>query len=322
MVNYNDLEGDLEGQTRGWILTLKAEMWSKEQVEKKLAPWPFVGQLERGEDSTEKNPDGYLHWQIYVESPKAPIRFETLKNLFPKGGKFFRRRGTKKQAHAYCSKKDTFQGIRIAGKKMELEDNRGKRRDLEELKAMADSEMSYSDILRKEIRAARYIKWLSEYCREIDTAKAKTELREVEARYIWGDTGVGKTRGIWEKHASEMFRVTDYRNAFDAYRGENVLVLDEFHGHLDFNLMLNILDRYPLELPARYANQWARFTKVYVVSNVPLWKLYPEVQVEKPAAWAALLRRFVSIEEMKAPVSPEIQDFIDTMAADGVHPMP
>lgn len=55
--------------------------------------------------------------------------------------------------------------------------------------------------------------------------------------------------------------------------------------------MLLYCDIYPIELPSRYANKFACYNKVYIVSNWSLEKQYTEVQREDRESWEAFLRR-------------------------------
>lgn len=50
-------------------------------------------------------------------------------------------------------------------------------------------------------------------------------------------------------------------------------------------------DIYPIELPSRYANKFACYNKVYIVSNWSLEKQYMEAQREDAESWKAFLRR-------------------------------
>lgn len=59
--------------------------------------------------------------------------------------------------------------------------------------------------------------------------------------------------------------------------------------------MLQYIDGYPCRLPARYADKVACYTKVYIVSNIPLAAQYKNMQIEQPTSWAAFLRRIHSI---------------------------
>ena len=62
--------------------------------------------------------------------------------------------------------------------------------------------------------------------------------------------------------------------------------------------MLNYLDGYPVELPCRYANKVACYTKVYLVSNIPLDEQYPNVQQNEPESWKAFNRRIHEVRSM------------------------
>lgn len=124
--------------------------------------------------------------------------------------------------------------------------------------------------------------------------------RTMEVTYIWGTTGAGKTRSVMEKYGySNVYRVTDYAHPFDGYRGQDVILFDEFRSSLPLAAMLTYLEGYPIELPCRYANRTACFTKVFLISNIPLERQYPNVQQDEPASWQAFLRRIGSVKRME-----------------------
>jgi len=134
--------------------------------------------------------------------------------------------------------------------------------------------------------------------------KLKDEFRELEVWYIWGETGVGKTRSVMEKYGyPNVFRVTNYDHPFDNYKGQDVILFDEFRSNLTISDMLKYLDGYPVALPCRYADKQACFTKVYIISNIPLEEQYRNIQIEQPATWKALLRRINHTYEMLPPAS-------------------
>ncbi len=136
----------------------------------------------------------------------------------------------------------------------------------------------------------------------------KDEWRTLEVVYIWGETAAGKTRSVMEKHGySKVYRVTNYDHPFDGYKGEDVILFDEFRSSLKLSDMLTYLDGYPVKLPCRYADKQACFTKVYVISNIPLEKQYPNIQAEEPESYAAFVRRFCQVQHMEKelPILPE-----------------
>ena len=136
----------------------------------------------------------------------------------------------------------------------------------------------------------------------LTSERFKTENRDVKVHYFYGDTGTGKTRGIFERHSAEdVCRVTDYGRKtglrFDAYHGQDVLVFEEFHSQVPIDAMLNYLDVYPLMLPARYNDRVACYTTVYITSNLPLTQQYTDIQRYKPETWKAFLRRISEVKE-------------------------
>lgn len=145
--------------------------------------------------------------------------------------------------------------------------------------------------------------------RDIDTlretimaSKYRSQNRDLTVYYLYGASGAGKTRGIYQKHpAEDICRITDYggKNGvrFDAYHGQPVLVFEEFHSQIPIESMLNYLDIYPLTLPARYSDKTACYTTVYITSNIPLEEQYPDIQRYKLETWRAFLRRIHTVIE-------------------------
>lgn len=112
-----------------------------------------------------------------------------------------------------------------------------------------------------------------------------------------------------EKYGYEnVFRVTNYDHPFDGYSGQDVMLFDEFRSSLPLSNMLCYLDGYPLMLPCRYANRVACYTKVYIISNIPLEKQYPNVQLEELASFEAFKRRLTSVYRM-LPTLPNGEPF-------------
>lgn len=117
--------------------------------------------------------------------------------------------------------------------------------------------------------------------------------------YLWGDTAAGKTRSVMEKYGySKVYRVTDYSHPFDGYKGQDVIIFEEFRSSLAIGYMLNFLDGYPIDLPCRYSNKVACYTNVFIISNISLEQQYPNVQVDNPETWAAFCRRIHHVEHM------------------------
>ena len=141
----------------------------------------------------------------------------------------------------------------------------------------------------------------------------KNEWRKLNVTYLWGDTAVGKTRSVMDEYGySQVYRVTDYSHPFDSYKGQDVIVFEEFRSSLAIGDMLNYLDGYPVELPSRYANKVACFTKVYIISNISLEQQYRNIQADNPETWAAFRRRIhhVKLKTSHFALLPDDPNFV------------
>ena len=181
------------------------------------------------------------------------------------------------------------------------EPGQGYRSDLQELYMLIKCGLSNIQILDENPDYITHISLIDKVRLEYLTEKYKSVFRKLDVTYIWGATNTGKTRGIMEKHEyHNVFRVTNYKHPFDGYKCEPVLCLDEFRSGILMNEMLNLLDGYPLELPARYSNRFACFETVYIISNIDLKQQYPLIQVSEAETWKAFLRRIHKVIEYKA----------------------
>lgn len=245
------------------------------------------------------NKEHTYHTHVFIYRP-SPIRFSKLKKHF-EGAHFEMARGTSQENRDYIRKegkyinsnktetnlKDTFEEFGEC-----LEEHQGARNDLTALYDMIKDGMSNFEILEEN---PNYMKQLDKIdkCRELMRYEEfKNKLRDIQVEYWYGIPGAGKTSGVLERYGYEnVYRVTDMKNPWDGYRGQDVVLFDDFAGDVEITKLLIWLDRYPLELPCRYNNKTACYTKVYFTSNKPLDQLYTWIQREEPETWRALLRR-------------------------------
>lgn len=280
------------------MITLPEEDYPQSYVEEQLSSYTYVGQLEKGTSETE-----YRHWQIYIEN-RSPIRFETLQKKFPKGH-FERRTGTKEACYRYVTKTETSLGVRISRGDMKIQDKKPGRAELLEQYRIQilTGQTTVSKLILEDSNALPHERSLRVLENEYRKKLCKGRIRDVEVHYIYGATGVGKTRMIYDRykgHYDDLYVVGDYSHPFDQYDNEDCLVFDEFSGQINFEYLLKILDRYPIELRARYMNKYANFTKVFILSNLPIEDCYPSKFHESKQQWDALLRRIGSYQEMTA----------------------
>lgn len=124
-------------------------------------------------------------------------------------------------------------------------------------------------------------------------SKFRETWRELEVVYMFGKTGSGKTRSVMEKYNYQCYRVTDYKHPFDNYDGQDVIIFEEFRSGLKHGDMLSYLDGYPLQLPCRYFNRWACYTKVYILSNIPPDEQYTGIDPESRNAFFRRIHKVI-----------------------------
>ncbi len=166
----------------------------------------------------------------------------------------------------------------------------------EKVLKMIENGCSNAEIIRTYPSYATKIAHLDKTRQTLLEEEHKNNWRDVDVTYIHGETATGKTRHVMEKYGySNVYKISDYKNPFDNYAGQDVILFDEFRSSLPLSDMLQYLDGYPCNLPARFTNKVACYTKVYLISNIDLNKQYPNVQSEDINSWNAFVRRFNNI---------------------------
>lgn len=243
---------------------------------------------------------GTPHTHLYVVFKNA-VMFQTMQQRFY-GAHIEDARGTHRENRDYIRKEgkhretdkadtnlpDTFE----ESGELPAESERRVKQS-EAILAMLEDGASDVEILRAYPSALNHLPRIQQARQTLLADKYRRVRRtDLKVCYIHGATGVGKTRSILDRYGDEnVYRVTNYKHPFDGYKGEPVIMFDEFRSNLPLPDMLNYLDVYPLMLPSRYADHVACYTQVFIVSNIPLAEQYPLVQLEEPVSYAAFLRR-------------------------------
>jgi hypothetical protein len=300
----DNTKGDITAlRSRDWLVTVPGDVMSAEQLRESLnghPTWAWVFQQEEGEET------GYPHFQLYVQAESA-IAFRTLQKAI--GGTpshwvhVERMRGTSTQARDYCTKG----GTRVGGPWHSDRDFNMSHRGIQSGEKQAgDAGPSLSERLHDVIMGGTP-PWVARQMPEFvpgwsrlsrvatewwtDYLANQTVDREVACHYLWGGTRLGKTKATLDHWGRDkVFRVTDYEHPFELYRGQPVVVFDEFEGQLPATVMNNLLEGYAgTAVNIKYSTVVPQWTTVIVISNVAVGTLYPAT---RPGVRAAFQARF------------------------------
>lgn len=230
--------------------------------------------------------DGLEHVHMVCEDSKA-MRFSAVKKAFPHAH-LEPTKGSKEQAVSYIEKKGRFEekGEKVLYKEYygEIKGNQGARKDLEVIEELINLGHTPKQIMNMSFSFRRYEKMIkSAY---YDKRANETDfMRDVVVFWHVGESGSGKTyiaQEIMKAVGEEgLYFVNDYDNGgFDMYNGEPVLFLDEFRGQIRYSTLLSLLDRYKVQVHARYQNGFALWNEVHISSVMPPELVYKNMVSE------------------------------------------
>ena len=244
---------DNKAQSRKWLLTINNPldhgMTHDEIIDRaqKFNPSYMCLADEIGEQGT-------YHTHVFFCS-SSPMRFSTVKKRFPTAH-IDKAYGTAQENRDYIRKEGKWAESRKSETSVEgtfkefgeLPDEASEKspKYARLLQCVKDG-MSNKEILAIDPSFAFHLEHIDKLRQDIRFEKYLTENRFIKVHYLWGDSGTGKTRSIYEKHPPEdVYRITDYSGQsgarFDDYHGEPVIVFEEFHSQVPISAMLNFLD--------------------------------------------------------------------------------
>lgn len=296
---------------RKWLLTFNNPVehgYTHEEIKKKLSK--IKGQLYWCMCDEIGGKTQCYHTHLFIYRP-SPFKFMQIKKMFPSAHIDYVF-GTNQQCRDYIRKEGEYENsekkftnlIDTFEENGECpEETQGKRNDLHNLYQMIKDDFSTYEILEAD---ANYINKLDkiDQVREVlryEEFKNKRRL-DMQVEYWYGEAGVGKSRAVRDMYGDcNVYCVSSSRNPWDGYKGQDVVLFDDFRSDM-FGItdLLRWLDVYPLELPCRYRNKQACYTKVYFTSNVPFDSLYKYIQDDDKETWKAFCRRFHCIKKFVA----------------------
>jgi hypothetical protein len=317
--------------SRKWQLTFNNPLehgWTHEQIKAVLTEFKSIAYWCMSDEKglEEETP----HTHLFINLAPSNCRFSTLKNKFSTAH-IEKANGTSQQNREYVSKtgkwaEDEKGETSIEGSfeefgEMPIE-QQGKSKDVEKMLELIKDGATNQEIVEAVPSAMLNLEKVERTRSMIRDSQFTNSWRDLETTYIFGLTGTGKTRSVMETYGYQnCYRVTDYKHPFDAYDGQDIIILEEFRSSTAFKVgdILNYLDGYPLQLPCRYFNRQACYTKVFIISNISLESQYTNVAPESKAAFLRRVHRvteytqsgkvdFLSVDDYMTRNSPNLRE--------------
>lgn len=260
----------------------------------------LVYQLEEGKEGTE-------HIQGYVEFQGNRSKgLKWMKKNICERAHFETAKGSARQNKKYCTKEEgRLEGPFEFGEMP----TKGERTDIKNLIAKAQEGASFMDLVEEDpVGMARYFKFIDRLKEEVilkgtqERWKRKRAAADEKTKvYVWwGDAGAGKTKHVYEEEDPEDIYVFEHMTGssrwFDGYKGQSVLLMDEFSGYVTKTGLLQLTDPYPKK-PLSVQNKGGftsvYFEKIYILSNKP-WDQWYEWSWSEAEAFK---RRITEIKE-------------------------
>lgn len=235
-------------------------------------------------------------------------------------------RGTKEEARAYCQKDDTFDdsaGFRYTdfGDFEAVPSGRGQgaRNDLAGCTAIIRDGGSLTDVALHDPDS--FVKYHKGFLAYQQLVCAVPRVRDegglfpaLRVFWFYGPTGTGKTRAAFEEAGDQAIYSKPPGNKWwDGYRGEPVILLDDFRADwFTFGYLLRLLDIYPLMLEYKGGMTHLCSQTFYITCPNHPEVLYEDLMARKEGASAQLMRRITEVREFgvpPAPVVPGIESF-------------
>lgn len=309
---------NIDKQSRKWQITINNPEFSHKEILDKLSQLSSVEYVALVDENGST-----FHTHIFLVT-RSPSRFSQWQRLFEKKAHIEIAKGSIEENIDYLRKTGKWQDTKksettIEGSFEEYgerpeEKGQGYRSDLANLYHMIEEGYSNASIIAAMPETAiRYLSNIDKVRATLLEEKYKNTFRNLEVNYIFGKTGSGKTKYVMESFGNyeSIFRVTDFTHPFDGYNTQDIIAFEEFCSSLRIQDMLVYLDGYPCVLPARYAQRIACFTKVFILSNIPLEKQYPNVQQDSPETYAAFLRRIHKVIHFESSENIHYYDSVD-----------
>lgn len=232
-------------ESANWCFTINNPSVEDEEALTNVLPYKYlIFQYEMGDQELTMHIQGYF---VLIRK----MRLTALKKLLPKAHLEIRK-GSHEQARDYCLKSRTKQdGPYEFGSEEGIARKKGQRSDLIEIKQKIDQGAS-SEVIWDEhfATSVRYHKSFESYRDLKSKHRVFKDGEKPKIVIYWGESGSGKTSRVEREYPGAYWLTKPSQSTttvwWERYSGEEVVVFDEFYSWIPYDLMLRILDYYPV----------------------------------------------------------------------------
>lgn len=191
-----------------------------------------------------------------------------------------------------------------AGDKPWSDKGQGRRTDLEAVATMVRDGCTDEEIFTAHPGTTLQYLTQIQKVRLIFKPTRDTDLKVV---LLYGPPGTGKTRFFWDKFPDGWSVPVGKDLWFSGYQGQKNVLIDDFAGNIGLTQLLQILDRYPVQLPTKGSHVWWCPDNIVITTNCHPCNWYD--YKERASSYEALERRITAVfklteEDANPPETP------------------
>lgn len=264
----------------------------------------YVFQIEKGVEQEHPHVQLYIQWQAKTRPDRLGRLLGLERRAFHWDGQRFGGRHAAEAMRNYCSKEDG----RICGPWEGgefIHQQQGARSDL---RCFADGIVKGEHLRKLAMeRPDTYVRFHKgfEALIELLDEPSLEPIEEREVIVLVGPTNCGKTHWVKAQAKSDggglyQVPVNFNKSAFwlDGYRNQQSALIDDFDGGIGVEAVLRLLHNWEERVPVKGKHTIWRPKKIYITTNVPIEKWYPNISAEH---FAALERRITKVINFSVP---------------------
>lgn len=218
----------------------------------------LVYQIERGNES------GKLHLQGYFELTKSSSITWCKNNINKNFSKLIVARGTAEQNRVYCSKEST----KVGGPwEVGTPKKQGQRTDLKQCSDIIAKGGTVKDVAQ--LFPTEFVKFHKGFKELYNILQSERDGSwRPDLIIIIGEPGIGKSKTIFDMEKGfSVYVKPDNTPWWDGYRGQEVVIINEYQGELGMAYMNNLIDYYPHQVQVKGGYVNFNSKRVYITSN-------------------------------------------------------